>query len=77
MRTCVHPAFVFNRKSLIVLTIAILFASATALWRIRNQAERRLAAERALLARQNLGDDEFNPVDAANEVDDDHRDLYR
>jgi ligand-binding sensor domain-containing protein len=54
IRARLQPAFVFNRKSLIVLTIAILFASVTALWRIRDQAERRLEAERVLLARQNV-----------------------
>src|SRR5258705_10264253 len=54
IRARLHPAFVFNRKSLIVLTIAILFASGTALWRIRNNAQRQLEEERALLARQNI-----------------------
>ncbi|HEV7746501.1 MAG TPA: hypothetical protein VGO56_16005 [Pyrinomonadaceae bacterium] len=54
IRARFNPAFVFNRKSLVVLTIAILFASSTALWRIRNQAERQLEAERALLERQNV-----------------------
>jgi hypothetical protein len=54
IRARLHPAFVFNRKSLTVITIAFLLASVTALLRIRDQAERRLEAERALLTRQNV-----------------------
>ncbi|HEV7683048.1 MAG TPA: hypothetical protein VGO68_13045 [Pyrinomonadaceae bacterium] len=54
IRARLNSAFSFNRKSLVVLTIAILFASFTALWRIRDQAQRQLDAERALLERQNI-----------------------
>ena len=49
-----NTALVFNRKSLIVLTIAILFASFVGLWRIRDHAQRQLAEERALLEKQNV-----------------------
>lgn len=70
IRARLHPALVFNRKSLIVLTIAILFASVTALWRIRDHAERRLEAERALLARQNIVpfEKKLRPVLASKEL---------
>jgi ligand-binding sensor domain-containing protein len=49
-----NPVFLFNRNSLIALTIAILFASVTALWRISDHAQRQLEEERALLERQNI-----------------------
>ena len=49
-----NAALVFNRKSLIVLTISILFASFVGLWRIRDHAQRQLAEERALLEKQNV-----------------------
>lgn len=70
IRARLNPAFVFNRKSLVVLTIAILFASFTALWRIRNHAERQLEAERALLERQNVVpfEKQLRPILASKEL---------
>jgi hypothetical protein len=48
------PGLVFNRKALIVLTIAIPFVSMIGLWRIRQQAQRLLEEQRARLERQDI-----------------------
>ena len=45
---------IFRRKSLVVLTLAILIISFIGLWRIRNQAQRQLEEERARLEKQDL-----------------------
>jgi ligand-binding sensor domain-containing protein len=70
IRSRLHPAFVFNRKSLILLTVAILFASVTALWRIRNHVERQLEEERARLERQDIVpfEKKLRPVLASKEL---------
>ena len=54
MQTPLRPGFVFNRKSLIVLTISLLFVSFIGLWRIRDRAQRQLEEERARLEKQDL-----------------------
>ena len=48
------PASVLRRKSVIVLTIAILTGSFIGVWRIRNQAQRQLDEERARFASQDI-----------------------
>lgn len=48
------PGLVFNRKALIVLTIAIPFVSIIGFWRIRQQAQRQLEEQRARLERQDV-----------------------
>jgi ligand-binding sensor domain-containing protein len=70
IRALLNPAFIFNRKSLVVLAISILFASFTALWRIRDHAGRQLEAERALLERQNIlpFEKQLRPVFASKEL---------
>ncbi len=54
IQTRFQPGFVFNRKTLIVLTISLLFVSFIGLWRIRDRAQRQLEEERARLERQNI-----------------------
>jgi ligand-binding sensor domain-containing protein len=49
-----NPARGFKRKSLIALTSLMLLASFIGLWRIRDQAQRQLDAERARLEKQNI-----------------------
>ena len=46
--------FLFNRTALIVVAVLILVASAIAVWRIRDRAQRQLDEERARLEKQNL-----------------------
>jgi ligand-binding sensor domain-containing protein len=48
------PKSILRRRSLIVLTIAILIGSFLGLWRIRNQAQRQLEEERAKLEKQDV-----------------------
>ncbi|PYS20531.1 MAG: hypothetical protein DMF72_20900 [Acidobacteria bacterium] len=48
------PKSILTRRSVIVLTIAILIGSFLGLWRIRNQAQRQLEEERARLASQDI-----------------------
>src|SRR5436190_12541356 len=45
---------IFRRKSLVVLTLAILIISFIGFWRIRNQAQRQLEEERARVEKQDL-----------------------
>lgn len=54
IQTSLKPKFVFNRKSIIVLTVAILLVSIIGLWRIKQQAQRQLEEERALLEKRNI-----------------------
>ncbi len=54
IQTRFQPGFVFNRKTLIVLTISLLFVSFIGLWRIRDRAQHQLEEERARLERQNI-----------------------
>src|SRR5713226_4940670 len=54
IQTRFQPGFVFNRKSLIVLTISLLFVSFIGLWRIRDRAQRQLEEERARLEKQDI-----------------------
>jgi ligand-binding sensor domain-containing protein len=54
IQTRFQPGFVFNRKTLIVLTISLLFVSFIGLWRIRDRAQHQLEEERARLERQNV-----------------------
>jgi ligand-binding sensor domain-containing protein len=54
IQTRFQPGFVFNRKTLIVLTISLLFVSFIGLWRIRDRAQRELEEERARLERQDI-----------------------
>jgi ligand-binding sensor domain-containing protein len=54
IHTRVQPGFFFNRKSLIVLTISLLFVSFIGLWRIRDRAQRQLEEERARLEKQDI-----------------------
>jgi ligand-binding sensor domain-containing protein len=54
IQTRFQPGFVFNRKTLIVLTISLLFVSFIGLWRIRDRAQRQLEEERARLERQDI-----------------------
>src|SRR6267154_2759099 len=48
------PGLVFNRKTLIVLTISLLFVSFIGLWRIRDRAQHQLEEARARLERQDI-----------------------
>ena len=48
------PELIVRRRSLVVLTIAILIISFIGFWRIRNQAQRQLEEERARLEKQDL-----------------------
>jgi ligand-binding sensor domain-containing protein len=54
IQTRFQPGFVFNRKTLIVLTISLLCVSFIGLWRIRDRAQRQLEEERARLERQDI-----------------------
>ena len=54
IQTRLKPSFVFSRKALIVLTVAILFVSFVALWRLKNGVQRKLEEERAMLEKQNF-----------------------
>jgi ligand-binding sensor domain-containing protein len=54
IQTRFQPGFVFNRKTLIVLTISLLFVSFIGLWRIRDRTQHQLEEERARLERQNI-----------------------
>src|SRR5260370_13402875 len=54
IQTRFQPGFVFNRKTLIVLTISLLFVSFIGLWRIRDRAQRQLEEERARLESQDI-----------------------
>src|SRR5258708_5081142 len=48
------PKSILSRRSVIVLTIAVLIGSFLGLWRIRNQAQRQLEEERARLVAQDI-----------------------
>src|SRR5260370_17082240 len=52
IQTRFQPGFVFNRKTLIVLTISLLFVSFIGLWRIRDRAQHLLEGQNARLERQ-------------------------
>lgn len=54
IQTRFQPGLVFNRKSLIVLAISLLFVSFVGIWRIRDRTQRLLEEERARLEKQNL-----------------------
>lgn len=48
------PRFIFRRRSLVALSIAVLIISFIGLWRIRNQAQRQLEEERARLEKRDI-----------------------